>query len=235
MSKRCRAVRADRGVVTERIDIGHIVDLLSTTDVHGERVADIFCVLVRELATGQPVAREQLAEILGWTRDEVVAALRQIQSMEFDSQGRIVGYGLTLRRTDHQMELAGRRLYTWCALDALMIPVMLGSVAKVQSLCAATGTAIRMTVCPEGVRDVDPDSAMVSLISPAANGEVRSAFCCRVQFFASSNIGMHWLGASSGVVMVGVREGFELGRTLARDLNERTRARAATRRLSAFR
>lgn len=222
-------------MAANRIDTRRILDLLSTTNAQGQRSTDVFCVLVRELAAGQPVAREKLAAILRWTKEEVDGALRQIRSIEFDDHGDIVGYGLTLLETGHELELAGRRLYTWCALDALMIPVMLESVAKVRSSCAATGVPIRMTVGPEGVSEVDPDIAMVSLVSPVADWEVRSAFCCRVQFFASANEASQWVGASSGIVTVGVREGFEVGRSLARELIERTRANVATGRLSVIR
>jgi alkylmercury lyase len=51
--------------------------------------------------------------------------------------------------------LDGNRLYTWCAADTLLFPVILASRPQIESLCPATDTVIRLTVDPEaGVTDL---------------------------------------------------------------------------------
>jgi len=215
-------VQDDALMPTDLIDVARVVDMLSTTDSNGERTADVFCTLVRELAGGEPVSKERLAAALGWTASQVDAALCQIHGMEFDDDGRIVGYGLTLRETQHAFEVAGRRLFTWCALDALMIPVLRGGVARISSSCAGTGTPVRMTVSPDGVSEIEPGGAAVTLVSPKAAEDLRGAFCCRVQFFASAGDARMSVCANAAIVVVGVHEAFKVGISLVRELNART-------------
>jgi Alkylmercury lyase/MerR family regulatory protein len=59
--------------------------------------------------------------------------------------------GLTLNPTPHRFELNERVLFTWCALDSLMFPGLIGQTAQVQSPCASTGTPIGVTVTRQGV------------------------------------------------------------------------------------
>lgn len=201
-------------------DIAGIAEALTTTGASGAGSADLFRVLLCELAMGHPVSRETLAAALGWTASQVTTALNQVRSVEYDDHDNIVGYGLTLRETAHALEMDGRRLYTWCALDALMFPPMIGRTARVTSSCAATRAPVRMTVTPDAVRDLDPADAMMSLVAPDGSADVRSAFCCHVHFFASAATANAWAGAHAGVAVVSVHDAFRLGQSLARRLKE---------------
>jgi alkylmercury lyase len=78
--------------------------------------------------------------------------LADLPDLETDEQGRIVGSGLTLRPTPHRFALDGRQLYTWCALDTLIFPVVLGQGATVESPCHGAGgddTSHRRPLKPE--------------------------------------------------------------------------------------
>lgn len=61
--------------------------------------------------------------------------LADLPDLETDVQGHIVGSGLTLRPTPHRFTIDGRQLYTWCALDTLIFPAVLGQVATVEAPC----------------------------------------------------------------------------------------------------
>jgi alkylmercury lyase len=67
---------------------------------------------------------------------------------DFDRDGRLVGFGLTLRPTPHRVELDGRTLYTWCVPDTLLLPVLLGRPVRVEARCFATGDPVRVEVEP---------------------------------------------------------------------------------------
>ncbi|WP_445261008.1 organomercurial lyase MerB [Pseudonocardia sp. D17] len=120
--------------------------------------------LLQLLAQGRPVTVEQIAQATGRTPDQVRGALAANPDTEYDESGRITGSGLTQNPTPHHFEVDGRKLYTWCALDTLIFPAVLGRPARVTSPCHATGTPVRLTVEPDQVTSVEPTTAVVSIV-----------------------------------------------------------------------
>ncbi len=170
--------------------------------------------LILLLAEGQPVSPERVAGVLGLTREEALEILRQRPSIEWDEAGNIVGAGLTLRPTPHRFKLTDRTLFTWCALDSLMFPGLVGQTVQVESPCAATGRPVRVTVTPEGVEQVEPPEAVVSVVAPEASPDVRRVFCDYVNFFHSSEAAAGWLADHPGATTLPVSEAYVLGRRL---------------------
>ena len=99
--------------------------------------------LLRLLADGRPASVEDLAATAGRPVDDIRQTVASLPDVELDDQGRIVGYGLTLRETPHHLEVEGKRLYTWCALDALVFPACYGHVS-VRTLGGRLGRAARI-------------------------------------------------------------------------------------------
>ncbi|MGH3982596.1 MAG: organomercurial lyase MerB [Pseudonocardiaceae bacterium] len=170
--------------------------------------------LLTLLATGHPVTADELAAATGRSADDVRHALAAMPDTEYDEHGRVIGSGLTQRPTPHHFEINGRRLYTWCALDTLVFPAVLGATARVESPCHATGQPIRLTVDPTGVRDVDPASTVVSIVTPDDMSSVRSAFCNHVHFFANPNAAQGWLAEHPGMTVLPVADAYQLGQSL---------------------
>ncbi|WP_341319283.1 organomercurial lyase MerB [Paraburkholderia sp. IMGN_8] len=193
-----------------------------------EDFADLFVVLLRELAKGAPVSPATLSATLGWPLGRVATALEHAVGTEWDDHGNVVGYGLTLHETAHVFEVAGRRLYTWCAFDTLFFPMVIDQTARVVSHCAATGAPVSLTVTPEEIRDLKPAGAAVSLLLPQASTDIRHAFCCHVHFFASSAVGHDWASTHAGVDIVNVQDAFAVGRERAQQLLRRVRQRNAS-------
>jgi alkylmercury lyase len=170
------------------------------------------------LAEGKAVAPTALAEALGWTPQRVGELLGRLPKVELDTDGNILGVGLTLRPTPHVFEVRARRLYTWCALDALIFPAVLGETAHVTSPCAATGAPIRLTVAPDRVESVVPRDAVVSLVLPSVDPDLRASFCKRVHFFASENAAGAWLRANPGAVVAPIDSAYALAQAIAVDI-----------------
>lgn len=199
-----------------KTDFIALTDRLTSPDTGIEPA--LWLPLLHLLAQGEPVAIGDLAAVTGRTEPEIRAGLAAVPDTEYDEDGRIIGQGLSLRPTPHRLELAGEQLYTWCALDTLVFPTLLGTTARIGSTCHATGVPIRLSVGAAGVTGVDPVTAVVSLVSPEDMSSVRSAFCNQVHFFASAEAGQPWLDAHPGGFMVPVAEAHRIGEAMAGSL-----------------
>jgi len=180
--------------------------------------ANIWVPLLRLLARGQPVELDSLAAATGKTAPEVIRALASVPDTEYDDAGRIIGQGLTLQPTPHHIEIDGAPLYTWCALDTLIFPAVLGTSARIESACQATGVPVQLTVDTAGVASVVPGTAVVSLVDPDDMSAVRSSFCNEVHFFASSDEAQPWLEAHPGGSVIPVAEAFTFGLGIAQNM-----------------
>ena len=190
--------------------------ITSAIGIGDAEVPGLFPTLLQLLIQGTAVPPAELAQALGWPLSEVKAALDGRANLELDGQGNIVGLGLTLRKTEHAFEVDGRTLYAWCALDTLLFPTLIGRVARITSSCAATGAPVRLIATPEGVENVDPPGAVVSLVVPKASPDVRGVFCCLVRFFASADAAKDWLALHPGAQVLPVTEAYQVGKEILR-------------------
>jgi alkylmercury lyase len=166
------------------------------------------------LVTGEPVTVDQLAAQADRPVEEIRTALASISDTEYDAEGRINGFGLTFNPTPHRYETHGRTFYTWCALDTLVFPAILGQSAKVTSPCRATGEPVRLTATPDGPTDVEPATTVVSLVTPDAPSSVRSSFCNQSHFFASAEAAKDWLADHPDARVLPVADAYAAGRPL---------------------
>jgi alkylmercury lyase len=197
--------------------------------------AALIVAVVRLLAQGRPVERDAVFNVTergdaGW---EVLLEL----GAQVDNGGRIVAFGgLSLLATRHRFELRGRVLHTWCAVDTLLLPALVGETALVESPCEATGKIVRLKVGPEGIERAEPRGAVISLVSPAGYAARQScgaascgpsdaidykelvgasgAFCGNVHFFVSQEAAAGWLSSHTDGTILTLEEGYELGRKI---------------------
>ncbi len=174
--------------------------------------------VLRLLAGGKPVSVEQLADATGRPQAKVRATLEAMSDTEYDEDGRVVGWGITLRETPHRFTVDGHPLFTWCALDTLMFPAIIGRPAQVSSPSPASGDQVRVEVEPDGVVAVEPPDAVVSIVTPGETSSIRGAFCNRVHFFTSADDARGWLDDHPDAQVLPVAEAYALGRRLAEQM-----------------
>ncbi len=197
--------------------------------------AALVLAVIRQLAQGRPVERDA---VFTWTErgDGGWDVLLDLGA-EVDNSGRIVAFGgLSLPATGHRFELPGRVLYTWCAVDTLLLPALVGEAALVESPCAATGRIVRLKVGPEGIEHAEPRGAVISLLSPEGLADRRScgpascgpsdaidykelvgasgAFCGNIHFFVSQEAAAGWLSSHADGTILTLEEGYKLGRKI---------------------
>jgi len=179
------------------------------------RCTPLFDQLVQLLAQGRAVAPDRLASALQRPLDEVLAILREHPELEYDAHSDIVGSGLTLNPTPHRVRVEERTLFTWCAMDTLTYPVSLALTAQVTSRCPTTERAIRVTVTPNQILDLDPPTTVVSLNMPEAAaccGNVREDVCQHGHFFASREAATPWQATHPHAVILSVEEAYQVGK-----------------------
>ena len=90
----------------------------------------------------------------------------------------------------------------------------IGQTVQVESPCARTGHPVRVTVTPEGVTQVEPPDAVVSLVAPEASPDVRRVFCDYVNFLQLAETAAGWLAERPGATTLPFVEAYQLGRRL---------------------
>ncbi len=175
--------------------------------------------LLHPLANGHPISPDQIGTTLHLSRDQVTATLSHEPDIEFDSNGNVMGKGLTLIPTPHCFQINSHRMFTWCALDALVYPAILQQPARVESTCPITGIKIRLTVTSEGIEHLEPPSTVVSIVVPET-GEAcrctRETFCNQGHFFSSPDAASIWLPEHQDAIILPVDEAYQLGRLVAK-------------------
>jgi alkylmercury lyase len=181
----------------------------------GETFLEIVPPTLESLARGKPTSPEEIAGAAGKSPEEVRAALDRFPSAEWDEQGRLVGLGLTLQLTPHRLEVEDRTLFAWCALDALLFPILLGRLASIESPCRGTGELVHIEVTPAGLEAVEPLSAVVSIVAARDLANFRRVGCNNTHFFSSPEASSRWLDKHPGASILPLEDAFRLGRLIA--------------------
>ncbi len=178
---------------------------------------DLCLPILHQVSRGRPLPKATLSTSLEISQDELEQRLTRLPDTEFDREGNIVGWGVTLVPTRHRFQMDGKSLYTWCAFDTVLFPPTLGETAQVQSTCPVTGQPIIFVATPDGVvKELTPVSAVLSLIIPAERSDcVRSTFCEQSLFFQSAQAASLWLSTHPGALILSIEEAALVGKLVA--------------------
>jgi len=100
----------------------------------------------------------------------------------------IVARLISATPTRHQVRIGGETVYTYCVMDAFMLPVLQDAPAEIDSPDPETGDEIRLRVTPGGIVEngAAHTEAVVSFgVSHEAAGSVYSVACPFINLFAS--------------------------------------------------
>jgi alkylmercury lyase len=186
---------------------------------HLDCTQDVACrhIMQALVETGQPVSLMHLATRLQMSQEKLAAHLACVPDTEFDEQGHIVGWGITLLPTQHQFVLSELPLFTWCAFDTVLFPPLLQVEAHVQSECSASGQPITFVATRSaGIADLLPATSVLSLLLPTERCDcVRGTFCEQSLFFQSEEAASSWMALHPDAVLLSVEEAAVLGHMVA--------------------
>jgi alkylmercury lyase len=169
-----------------------------------------------------PISLDALAQALHSSREQVKAVLERYPDAEYDQFGNLLGWGLTLHPTVHQVGLEGNSLYAWCAPDTLYDPLVLNRPAQIVSRCPLTGAKIEIMLTPDRLLRLAPEAAVVSIVRDGGMftrlkeaGCIRQGGCNNQFFFASGEVAAPWVSEHPDFIVLPVEEAFEGLREIA--------------------
>jgi alkylmercury lyase len=174
--------------------------------------------VIRRLAAGRPPTVDEIARASGVPAADVERTLRALPYVERDANGRVVSLMVTTRPTDHVIDLDGRTLYAWCALDTLIVAALLEHPVVIRSRDRRTGDAIRVELGADGLAVTEPSSAVMSWVGeipPDNFGRMRATICHHVHFFASREAAARWSAEHPGGAVLSMPDAVEAARRLA--------------------
>ncbi|MEE8396493.1 MAG: organomercurial lyase [bacterium] len=189
-----------------------ILEAFPTLEPDSRRVA---VQLYRLLARGQSVARQTLADAASISLERVNGILQGWSGVYYDGDDIQGFWGITPREfSKHLYTSKGQTSYAWCAWDTLFLPEILGDRAQIQSTCPESGEIVQLEVSPDGVLQVEPPSAVMSILEPAddVTEDIVARFCHFVFFFPSMEVGANWIAKNPGTRLISIEDAFELGK-----------------------
>ena len=160
-------------------------------------------------------------------RAERVAALA-----ERTDDGSIVGiHGLSVEPTAYTLTLPGGRRGTWCALDTVFLPPLLGQEATVAGHCAVTKAPVSLSVAADGrLHAAEPATLVLTVpvpdpaAPPRTHDELRATFCARSRFAVDAATATGLVGGTATVEVLDLDAAQRVGRGIAEGLRARAGA-----------
>jgi len=153
-------------------------------------------------ATGHPPTREDLDAAATDTPGRTAAALRALHNTDairLAPDGKVaVAYPFSATPTRHRVRIGdpaeGVDVHAMCAIDALGIAPMLDEHTRTESVDAATGQPITVTISG-GETLWEPASAVVFVGAEAAGGPSADCCCDYLNFFTDRQTAQRWADA----------------------------------------
>jgi Alkylmercury lyase len=111
---------------------------------------------------------------------QAIAWLQERGRLELDGDLLVGAHGLTHRPTAHSLTIGEQRLHTWCAYDAVAIPVALGATARAATSCPTCGRELVVDINDGHLPD-DPVPVLWMPHGPCMN--VMEDFCVHANLF----------------------------------------------------
>jgi len=166
----------------------------------------------RLLSEGTPVTIAAIAKKLGISDKESEALVSKFPPsvIQYDDNGAIVAFiGLSLIPTAHQFLLDDNTMYTWCVLDGLFLPELLGKPANIITYCPVTDKKISVQLSPDQLTSYEPKEVVMSFVTvdiKSCKDNLRSAFCNYVNFFQNSDAFKHWAEDKESASMITLKD-----------------------------
>lgn len=158
------------------------------------------------IAAGEPTTVAKAAKALGITEAEAKEHVETIQGwglMNLEGDAIVGSLGLTTQPTQYQVELDGRSLHVWCALDAVGIPAALGTDASIK----VDGLA-DVQIRKGKLEAAEPSTLRISLNDPYMASDMKAEICPTISFHEAAG------DAHESLFWMTVDDAMELGKII---------------------
>ena len=174
-------------------------------------------IAIQLLSKGEPVSPDQLAKAWGLPIEHVQSIFEQasaLGTLQLDESGNMVGTAISLVPSNHKFKIDGKKLYAWCAYDAIYAPGVIGKNAIIDSVDPISNGTIRIKVSPEGVTESEPKEIFATVVGMDADarGGAESPRCNQMYFFASEENASKWAADHPGVAIMTVDQLFNVAK-----------------------
>jgi len=172
--------------------IEYLQDLLPQATRSEKRLRKALYLL---LANAKPVSINELAAYLNIDIPQLKQELANQSYVEYDAQENIIAFrGLTLKTTQHQVDIAQANFFTWCAFDALFVADLVNKQTQIKTLCPCCNTDLSLMINPSSVQQQNQSIVMSFVIANPQQyqQELQQSFCCKVHFFCDLECGNQW-------------------------------------------
>lgn len=104
--------------------------------------------------------------------------------------------GLTVTQTVHTLELPDAPMHTWCALDAIGVPVAFGLSAAISTTCPHCGARLHVAV---GDAETPFDESIKLFCPTGPCNDVRADICSSANLFCDSDHVTAWRAANPSI------------------------------------
>ena len=168
------------------LDRAQVIELLgSIGDDTANAVAAIQRHGLRSLIAGRPISIDDIAQKAGLSTDDVgdgVDGLLAAGRIELDDDTIIGVAGLTSTTTAHALRLPDADMHTWCALDAIGIPIGFGVHAELTTDCPYCSRQLQIRFADD---EAHGDDDLVLFCPAGSCKNVRADFCTSTNLFCN--------------------------------------------------
>lgn len=189
---------------------------LGYTEDNPPELQEASLALYRALAKGSPVDLHDIAKSLKLSRNRLdqVLALLPDSTIDYDDSGKIVAFvGLSLAPANHSFFIGAKEFYTWCVLDALFLPSLLHTNARLATACPQTNSKIEVYLSNQTVLSASPTAPVMSLVATTGEeccDDIRSNFCNHVNLFRDQRTFDTWSKGKEGAIAVPLKQAFAM-------------------------
>ncbi|MGH3712816.1 MAG: organomercurial lyase [Micromonosporaceae bacterium] len=141
---------------------------------------------------------------------------------ERNDAGDIVGLGVTLNATPHQMTVGDTVTWAWCALDTMILAIILDRPIDVASTAPGGTEVVRLQARPDGVGAIHPTGAVITWPARRANqvdlgstSGIWATFCHHSFFFGSRDAAGQWAAGHEDIEILTPADGYTVAREIA--------------------